>query len=62
VIYTGDLRRLGVEPGYGTCTAFHLAEYRQPNPPLFEFGAAVRTAGGRHWVTYTDVTSPPLPN
>lgn len=44
---------LGV--GFGSCTAFHLAEYRIPDPPRFEFGAAVRTEAGREWITYTDV-------
>jgi aminoglycoside 3-N-acetyltransferase len=28
--------------GFASCTAFHLAEYRVPDPPMFEFGAAVR--------------------
>jgi aminoglycoside 3-N-acetyltransferase len=44
---------LGV--GFGSCTAFHLAEYRVPGLPRFEFSAAVRTPAGREWITYTDV-------
>ncbi|HEV2781879.1 MAG TPA: AAC(3) family N-acetyltransferase [Actinophytocola sp.] len=46
---------LGV--GFDTCTAFHLAEYRIPDPPLFEYGTAVLTPSGRRWVTYTDVVT-----
>jgi aminoglycoside 3-N-acetyltransferase len=41
--------------GFDTCTAFHLAEYRHPNPTMFEYGAAVHIDGERHWVTYVDV-------
>jgi aminoglycoside 3-N-acetyltransferase len=41
--------------GFGSCTTFHLAEYRVPDPPVFEFGAAITTASGRQWVTFTDV-------
>jgi aminoglycoside 3-N-acetyltransferase len=44
---------LGV--GFGSCTAFHLAEYRIPDMPTFEFGAAVMTETGREWITYTDL-------
>jgi aminoglycoside 3-N-acetyltransferase len=43
--------------GFDSCTAFHLAEYRV-TAPRREFGAAVRTpAGGRAWVTFTDVAT-----
>jgi aminoglycoside 3-N-acetyltransferase len=52
-----DAKVLLLGTRYGTCTAFHLAEYRLPDPPLFEHGAAVRTAAGRRWVTYTDVST-----
>jgi aminoglycoside 3-N-acetyltransferase len=44
---------LGV--GYTSCTAFHLAEYRQPDPPVHRNACAVRTARGREWVQYTTV-------
>jgi aminoglycoside 3-N-acetyltransferase len=43
--------------GFGSCTAFHLAEYRIPNPPTFEFGTAMHTAQGRRWVTWVDVAT-----
>ena len=49
----GKVLLLGV--GFDSCTAFHLAEYRVPDPPMFEFGAAMSTAAGRQWVTFTDV-------
>jgi aminoglycoside 3-N-acetyltransferase len=41
--------------GYDKCTAFHLGEYRQANPPLQRNACAVRTAQGREWVQYTTV-------
>lgn len=47
---------LGV--AYDSCTCFHLAEYRVPNPPLESTGAAVlSTTGSRRWVTGTDVAT-----
>jgi aminoglycoside 3-N-acetyltransferase len=44
---------LGV--GYDRCTAFHLAEYRLPDPPRRTHGCAVTTAGGREWITFDSV-------
>ncbi|WP_460795509.1 AAC(3) family N-acetyltransferase [Microbacterium sp. GXF0217] len=45
---------LGV--GYGSCTAFHLAEYRQDAPPMERVSAATRDARGvRTWQTWADV-------
>nr|WP_159943759.1 MULTISPECIES: AAC(3) family N-acetyltransferase [unclassified Nocardiopsis] len=42
--------------GFGSCTAFHLAEYRAPRPRLEECGSAVRTPdGGQEWATFADV-------
>ncbi|GHC86010.1 AAC(3) family N-acetyltransferase [Nocardiopsis terrae] len=42
--------------GYDSCTAFHLAEYRVPDPPTEPSSCAVRTPdGAREWVTYTGV-------
>jgi aminoglycoside 3-N-acetyltransferase len=55
------LERVGAEVlllgvGYGSCTAFHLAEYRVPEPAMTEYGCAVLDAeGNRHWRTYVDV-------
>ncbi|WP_243225598.1 aminoglycoside N(3)-acetyltransferase [Microbacterium sp. CIAB417] len=49
-----DVLLLGV--GYDSCTAFHLAEYRQPAAPVEQYGAAVQDeAGERVWRTWTDV-------
>jgi aminoglycoside 3-N-acetyltransferase len=44
---------LGV--GWARCTSFHLAEYRQPDPPVREYACVVADAGERAWVTFTDV-------
>lgn len=44
---------LGV--GWDVCTAFHLAEYRVPNPPMEEISFAVKTEEGREWKTVQDV-------
>jgi len=55
------LERLGARvlllgAGFGSCTAFHLAEYRIPGSPVVTHGAAVLTAGGgREWVTFEDL-------
>ena len=42
---------------FGSCTAFHLAEYRVPGAaPRKSDGAAVRTEdGGRTWATFEDL-------
>jgi len=44
---------LGV--GFDRCTAFHLAEYRIPEPPTRENSCAIMTPAGRRWVTYTGI-------
>ena len=56
------LERLGARvlvlgADFGSCTAFHLAEYRVPGAaPTKTDGAAVRTAdGGRAWATFEDL-------
>jgi aminoglycoside 3-N-acetyltransferase len=41
---------LGV--GFARCTAFHLAEYRLPDPEFRLNYCAVRTPAGREWQTY----------
>ncbi|MFH8796287.1 aminoglycoside N(3)-acetyltransferase [Streptomyces sp. NPDC017941] len=40
--------------GFASCTAFHLAEYRLPAPPLVENSFAVMTDEGRRWMTVGD--------
>lgn len=54
------LERLGARvlllgAGFGSCTAFHLAEYRVPGLPRATEGAAVLADGARRWVTFEDV-------
>ncbi|SNX64627.1 aminoglycoside 3-N-acetyltransferase [Streptomyces sp. TLI_55] len=44
---------LGV--GYETCSAFHLAEYRQPHPPRRRYDCRVLTQDGPRWLNYVDV-------
>ncbi|HEX2418260.1 MAG TPA: AAC(3) family N-acetyltransferase [Micromonosporaceae bacterium] len=44
---------LGV--GFDRCTAFHLAEYRMPEPATRENACVVVTPAGRRWVTYTGI-------
>jgi aminoglycoside 3-N-acetyltransferase len=44
---------LGV--GFDRCTAFHLAEYRLPNPPIMANSAAVATPIGRTWMQFPGV-------
>ncbi|MGK5534109.1 aminoglycoside N(3)-acetyltransferase [Streptomyces sp. URMC 129] len=44
---------LGV--GFGSCTAFHLAEYRIPAPQV-DNSFAVMTSRGRRWVTVRDTS------
>jgi len=48
-------RILFLGTGFETCTAFHLAEYRVPNPEITNHGTALRTPTGREWTTYPDV-------
>lgn len=55
------LERLGAKvlllgAGFGSCTAFHLAEYRVAGLPRTRHGAAVLTEDGRReWVTFDDL-------
>jgi len=40
---------------YGACTAFHLAEYQVPEPPVRDYECIVLDRGVRTWYRYTDV-------
>jgi aminoglycoside 3-N-acetyltransferase len=40
---------------YAVCTAFHLAEYQQPDPPLRDYECVVLHGGRRRWFRYRDV-------
>ncbi|MGW7100755.1 aminoglycoside N(3)-acetyltransferase [Streptomyces sp. NPDC054838] len=51
---------LMINVGFSACTAFHLAEYRIPKPPLRMYDCVVKVnlPGGRQgeeWTTYEDV-------
>lgn len=54
-LYEKDAQVLTVGTDYDTCTAMHLGEYRAPNPPLKEEGAAILENGKRVWRTYEDI-------
>ncbi|WUW26894.1 AAC(3) family N-acetyltransferase [Streptomyces sp. NBC_01463] len=41
--------------GFGSCTAFHLAEYRVPSPPRRTYRCVVGGGGGSRWWEYEDV-------
>ncbi|MEV3987544.1 AAC(3) family N-acetyltransferase [Streptomyces sp. NPDC049837] len=41
--------------GYGSCTAFHLGEYRVARPPRRTYRCVVRDGGVRRWWEYEDV-------
>ncbi|MEU6528753.1 AAC(3) family N-acetyltransferase [Streptomyces sp. NPDC046928] len=44
---------LGV--GFEVCSAFHLAEYRVPDPPRRTYRCVVLRDGARRWIAYEDV-------
>jgi aminoglycoside 3-N-acetyltransferase len=50
-----DAKVLLLGAGYASATAFHLAEYRLPDPPRARNGSAVMTDDGRRWVEWDDV-------
>ncbi|MFF8288633.1 aminoglycoside N(3)-acetyltransferase [Streptomyces sp. NPDC016309] len=41
--------------GFGSCTAFHLGEYRVARPPRRMYRCVVRDGGARRWWPYEDV-------
>ncbi|MEU0161425.1 AAC(3) family N-acetyltransferase [Streptomyces sp. NPDC006261] len=54
-LYEADARTLLLGTGYGTCSAFHLGEYRRPRPPLRPYRCVVAPRGVRQWWEYEDV-------
>lgn len=54
-LYEIDAQVLSIGTDYDTSTAMHLGEYRAPNPPLKEEGAAILENGQRVWRTYEDI-------
>jgi len=55
VLYDLDAQVLFLGTSYGTNTCFHLAEYRQPDPPVRDFLIVRGSADNRKLVTYSDV-------
>jgi aminoglycoside 3-N-acetyltransferase len=54
-LYRAGARVLMIDVGFGTCTAFHLAEYRTGSPTR-TYRCVVRGPGGvSEWTEYTDV-------
>ncbi|GAA0360330.1 aminoglycoside N3'-acetyltransferase [Alkalibacterium iburiense] len=54
-LYELDASVLAIGTDYDTSTAFHLGEYRAPNPPLQTEGTALMENGKRVWKIYTDI-------
>jgi aminoglycoside 3-N-acetyltransferase len=55
-VYRLDGKVLLLGCDHSSNTSLHLAEWRQPDPPRAERGAAVlRPDGTSHWTTWTDV-------
>jgi aminoglycoside 3-N-acetyltransferase len=50
-----DAKILLLGVGFERCTAFHLAEYRLPCPPIVRNSAAVVTPVGRVWLEFDGV-------
>jgi aminoglycoside N3'-acetyltransferase len=51
-----DAKVLLLGVGYDVCTAFHLAEYLVPDPPVREYECVITDESGeRRWYTYQDV-------
>jgi aminoglycoside 3-N-acetyltransferase len=50
-----DARVLLLGVGFARCTAFHLAEYRLPDPPRRLNHCVLMTPDGRKWTTYDGV-------
>ena len=47
-----EARILLIGVGFEKCTAFHLAEYRQPVQMRYWISSVMRTERGREWVSY----------
>ncbi|GGU47585.1 aminoglycoside N(3)-acetyltransferase [Streptomyces lavendofoliae] len=54
-LYDLRARVLMLGTGFGTCTAFHLGEYRVARPPRRTYRCVVRDGGVRRWWRYEDV-------
>lgn len=54
-LYEADAQILLLGTGFATCTAFHLAEYRVPDPPRRLYRCVVTAQGRRRWWEYEDI-------
>lgn len=54
-LYELDGHVLFLGSGYKNCTTFHLAEYRQTDPPMQAGGAAVIEGGLQIWEEFQDI-------
>ncbi|MFJ8886634.1 aminoglycoside N(3)-acetyltransferase [Streptomyces sp. NPDC102402] len=55
LLYESDAQILLLGTDYSTCTAFHLAEYRVPDPPRRSYRCVVTAHGRPQWWEYEDV-------
>ncbi|MGV9639698.1 aminoglycoside N(3)-acetyltransferase [Streptomyces sp. NPDC003514] len=54
-LYEADAHVLLLGVGFEVCSAFHLAEYRVPDPPRRTYRCVVLRDGARRWIAYEDV-------
>lgn len=51
-LYEAGAQALLLGVGYSACTAFHLAEYRVPDPPRRVYECVVAHGDGKRWYAY----------
>ena len=51
-----DAQALLLGVNWNRCTTFHLGEYRQAEPPRRRYACVVRSASGREWCEFEDVS------
>ncbi|WP_030205207.1 AAC(3) family N-acetyltransferase [Streptomyces sp. NRRL S-87] len=54
-LFWAGAKILLINVGFSVCTAFHLAEYRIPKPPVREYRCVVNLRGKARWIGYEDV-------
>lgn len=54
-LYDADAQVLLLGTGFDSCTAFHLGEYRRPEPPRRPYRCVVAREGRRDWWGYEDI-------
>ncbi|MEV6996501.1 AAC(3) family N-acetyltransferase [Streptomyces sp. NPDC093982] len=54
-LYAAGAQVLLLGVGFEVCSAFHLGEYRVPEPPRRTYRCVVRRDGGHRWIEYEDV-------